>query len=78
MDYGVFDAEYDSSIHLIHSDKQLSPSSLKVPPFVICSSIFSYIAQDVVLVENNTIKSALLSVLQYTQTPFENELDSYE
>ena len=78
IDYGIFDVEKDSSIQLLHSKRTLAPSSLKAPPFIVCSSVLSYIPQDVVLIENHAMKSAFLSVLQYSQTLFQNQLDSYE
>lgn len=78
MDYGVFDIEKDNSIRLHLSNRTLSPLSLKIPPFILCSSVLSFISQDVVLVENHQMKNGTLSLLQYPNTMSTGRLDSYE
>lgn len=74
----MFDIEKDNSFRLHLSNRILSPLSLKIPPFILCSSVLSFISQDVVLIENHEMKNGTLSLLQYPNIISTGRLDGYE
>ena len=78
MDYGIFDIGKDTDLHLKRSNVIITADSLSVPPFIVCSSVLSYLPQDIVMIDNYQLKNAFLAISQYTHIPFPNPLDSYE
>lgn len=64
MDYGLLDVEHDEELHLRRANVTLTANCLQAPPFFLCSSVFSCIPQDAVMVDGGRVMPAILSVLQ--------------
>ena len=76
MDYGVFNPETDRDITLSNMQVTISPRSLHIPPFVLCSSVLSAMPQDIVIYEGDAIKPALLTLLRPSAAS--PDLDAYK
>ena len=63
LDFAVFDCAQDAELILRNSHLSLSPDSLHIPPFFLCSCVFSTLPQDVIKVEQ-TLSRGFLSVYQ--------------
>ena len=64
MDYGYFDAEHSTELHLRSSNLTITMNSLCSPPLLLCNSILSQLPQDVVLLEEGRMKAGLVSLIQ--------------
>ena len=63
LDFAVFDCAADTNLILINSQLSISPDSLHIPPFFLCSCVLSTLPQDVIKVEQ-TLSRGNLSVYQ--------------
>ena len=64
MDYGLLDVEHAEELRLRRANVTLTVGCLQAPPFFLCSSVFSCIPQDVVMVDGGCVMPATLSILQ--------------
>lgn len=62
LDYAVYDLEHDESIKLYESGITLTAGVTKNPLIVFANYIFDSIVNDTFVVENNTLKEALISL----------------
>ena len=63
LDFAVFDIAAEKELVLINRHLSISPDSLHIPPFFICSCVFSAVPQDVVRVDGD-VSRGLLSLYQ--------------
>ena len=63
LDFAVFDCAADTDLILLNSHLSISPDSLLIPPFFLCSCVLSTLPQDVIKVEQ-TLSRGNLSVYQ--------------
>ena len=64
MDYGYFDAEHSTDLHLRSSNLTISLNSLYSPPFILCNSVLSQLPHDAVLLEEGHMKAGVVSLIQ--------------
>ena len=61
--------EHAEELHLRRANVTLTAGCLQAPPFFLCSSVFSCIPQDVVMVDGGCVMPAILSILQSHSSP---------
>ena len=64
MDYGYFDVEHSTDLHLRSSNLTITLNSLCSPPLLLCNSVLSQLPHDVVLLEEGQMKAGVVSLIQ--------------